>query len=157
MLAGFKSFCLHPRRYFITDCFFSIHDASASLCAVPKLLHFRLQRNRKEWKSVQKSLSICLSILSILIWWVESPDEMGVFWNVSHTNNAARRVPTLGHKRKTSIEPGVVDAGYYGYESRRCGFRRCLLCVDFLQQAVGVAPLVHHVENEADVDTDAAG
>ena len=32
-----------------------------------------------------------------------------------------------------------------------------LLRIDFLQQAVGMTPLVHHVEDEADVDTDAAG
>ena len=31
-----------------------------------------------------------------------------------------------------------------------------LLCVDFLEQSVGMSPAVHHEEDEADVDADAA-
>ena len=34
---------------------------------------------------------------------------------------------------------------------------KSLLRIDFLQQAVGMTPTVHHVEDEADVDTDATG
>ena len=36
-----------------------------------------------------------------------------------------------------------------------CVFATCLLCVDFLNQAVGVSPFVHHIEHETNVYTDA--
>ena len=36
-----------------------------------------------------------------------------------------------------------------------CVFATRLLCVDFLNQAVGVSPFVHHIEYETNVYTDA--
>ncbi len=36
-----------------------------------------------------------------------------------------------------------------------CVFATRLLCVDFLNQAVGVSPFVHHIEHETNVYTDA--
>ena len=37
-----------------------------------------------------------------------------------------------------------------------CVFATRLLCVDFLNQAVGVSPFVHHIEHETNVYTDAS-
>ena len=50
---------------------------------------------------------------------------------------------------KTQLQQGVQTA------SARCA-ETALFGIDFLEQSVGMSPLVHHIEYEAYVDADAA-